>query len=250
MARPDAAARWVRLPLEGAVNVRDIGGYPTSDGRMTAYHRFLRSDALDSLTPADEDFLYDYGVRTVIDLRGDEEAALAPDRLVERPDVAYHHFSLLSGNIADPEYLSRQLNERISPKHVYQTAVDNLERMGGALRAMVEAAPGCVLFHCAVGKDRTGIVAMLLMRLAGCDADDCMANYVVSEINLRRDASFMRDYEAAEDWERPFFESRPWILQGAVDRIESVYGGVVPYLRAVGLDEGEVAALRARVLGD
>ena len=84
----------------------------------------------------------------------------------------------------------------------------------------------------------------------GCDADDCMANYVVSEINLRRDASFMRDYEAAEDWERPFFESRPWILQGAVDRIESVYGGVVPYLRAVGLGEGEVSALRARVLGD
>ena len=60
---------WARLPLEGACNVRELGGYPTASGAMTQYHRFLRSDSLGSLTPADERFLHDYGVRAVIDLR-------------------------------------------------------------------------------------------------------------------------------------------------------------------------------------
>lgn len=70
---------WQRLPLEGVVNARELGGFPTSDGAQTRYHRFIRSDALVDATPADVEFLRNYGVRAVLDLRGEREAYDRPD---------------------------------------------------------------------------------------------------------------------------------------------------------------------------
>ncbi len=244
----DPSYNWRRLPLTGASNVRDIGGYPTCDGAMTAYHCFLRSNTLAYLSEEDENFLYDYGVRTVIDLRAEREIQRESDKFIQREDVDYLQVGLLSGNMADPHYMST-FEHRITPHEVYHYVVDNKEAMAQVMRALVHAAPGCVLFHCAVGKDRTGIVAMLLMRLAGCDIQDCLDNYVVSEIHLRRDESFVDIYERSTQEERPFLESPVEFLQDIMDYLQDTYASVDNYLLDIGLSADEVEGLKDRVLG-
>ncbi len=244
----DPSYNWCRLPLEGAANIRDIGGYPTCDGAMTAYHCFVRSNTLAYLSEEDENFLYNYGVRTVIDLRVEKEVQQEPDKFIQREGVDYLQIGLLSGNMADPHYIST-FESHITPYEVYHYVADNKEAMAQVMRALLYAAPGCVLFHCAVGKDRTGIVAMLLMRLAGCDVQDCLADYVVSETHLRRDTSFVEIYESSPQEELPFLESRVEFLQDIMDYLVDTYTSIENYLLDIGLTTDEVEDLKDRVLG-
>ena len=249
MPKPDPKLCWVRLPLEGASNARDLGGYPTADGRQTAFHQFVRMNSLEDLTPADEEFLYEYGVRTVIDLRDDHELTRFPDRYIDRPDVDYHHIALLAGNAADPEDIERIFGESFTIQTVYRLVVENTARAGEVFRTIAHAAPGAVAFHCAVGKDRTGFVAMVLLLLAGCDRADVVANYVQSRYNLERDPRFVRRFEAAPEWERPFMDSQADNMKMSLDIIEA-HGGIHAYLRECGLTEEEIELVRARVLGE
>lgn len=84
------------LPLEGAYNIRDIGGYPTPDGTTTGWRTFLRADSLHKLTPAAQQELIDYGLRTVVDLRFDHECSTAPNVFAASDEVAYVKISLLA----------------------------------------------------------------------------------------------------------------------------------------------------------
>ena len=249
MTKPDPRLNWVRLPLSGASNARDLGGYPTSDGRQTAFHQFVRMNSLEDLTPEDEEFLHEYGIRTVIDLRDAHELVRFPDRYIDRPDVDYHHIGLLAGNAADPDEIERLFGESFTIQSVYRLVVENTERAGEVFRAIVNAKPGGVAFHCAVGKDRTGFVAMVLLLVAGCDRADVVANYVQSRYNLERDPRFVRRFEAAPDWEKPFMDSQAENMKMSLDLIEA-HGGIYAYLRECGLSEEEIDQLRTRVLGD
>ncbi|MBQ9058819.1 MAG: tyrosine-protein phosphatase [Atopobiaceae bacterium] len=241
---------WVRLPLEGAYNVRELGGYPASMGRPTLFHRFLRSDSLFGLTQADEEFLYGYGVRTVVDLRGDNEAAAHPDPQIG-PDVAHVHVPLFDVNIAaeDDERDNPEL-AHLSAEQVYLMVLEKKEQIARCMRAFIDAPEGCVLFHCSAGKDRTGIVAYLLMSLAGCDRWDCLTSYIPSRINLMRAEWFIDQWHQEMTYEhRAQFDSRIETLSYAIEQVDS-WGQTVAYLHDCGLDYMELAKLRTRMLKD
>lgn len=246
----DPALSWARLPLEGTYNTRDLGGLPTRDGRMVARGRFVRSDSLANLTPGDEDFLLAYGVRTVIDLRDEREAKRSPDRLVGRPGVSYRCIPLLGGNSADIGYVRESLPESITMADIYLYIVDSLPAIGEVFHAIAAADDGCILFHCAVGKDRTGIVGMLLLRLAGVDEFDCVADYVQTQPNLERDPAYREMYASIDPFERQFMESRAETIRVAMDHVEREHGSVENYLRACGLTDDELGRIVERLVGE
>lgn len=236
---------WARLPLEGTVNTRDLGGLPAAGGRPTRYHRFLRSDELADLTEADREFLYGYGVRTVIDLRGNAEALERPD-VLPGDDVAYHHISLFEVDVTQTVATAVKTIE-----DVYLEILGHEDRLLEVFQTIAEAEPGCILFHCAVGKDRTGVVAAILLTLAGCDHEDIAANYTQSGDHLMR-----------TDWYREYFKHDmsevtrghlvPYarFIRSVLDRIERGHGSIDLFLRHLGLEDGQIAAIRSRLLDE
>ena len=227
--------------------MRELGGYPTRFGRMTVCHRFLRADALFNLTGRDIRLLHDHGVRTVIDLRDEREASLMPD--VRMPsDVLCVNAPLFPTNVADATGAA-SVGEGRHLGHLYRQMLGNQEALRACLRLIADAPEGCVLFHCAVGKDRTGILSMLLLGLSGVGRADIVSDYVRSWTCLMRDEAF------ASDWADPrrvrtrhLMESRPEYIESALDLIEDEWGGAEPYLLACGVGAGVLERVRRRLV--
>ena len=236
---------WQRLPLEGVVNARELGGFPTQSGGQTRYHRFLRSDALVDATPADIEFLRKYGVRTVIDLRGEKEAYERRDAPLG-DDVVYANISPFKVNMAGTE-----MQESVSASWVYDKMFENREAWKRLFEFIAAAPEGCVLFHCAVGKDRTGILATIIMLLAGCDRWDCYASYVPSRVNLMRLPYFHLFWDKdCTDSEREHYDSRAATLGHWFARLDEEFdGNVWAYLDWCGVSRETMETVRARLAG-
>ncbi len=165
------------IPLGGMHNLRDLGGYPVPGGE-TAWERLLRGDNPEGLTEEDLRWLLDRDITTVVDLRSDAEVGRKPDQLSGHPDFHYFHCPLLAEGDGMP-------NLETDVGAGYFRMLEGSGLVARALRT-VAAAPGGVLFHCTAGKDRTGLMAALLLGLAGVERTDILADYQVSETYLAR----------------------------------------------------------------
>lgn len=224
---------------------------PASHGRclgQTAWHRFLRSDTLWQVSDSDIEFLRGYGVRLVLDLRGKSEAQRYPDRSLG-PDVTYLNIPLADFNAADAKDAKRLMaQEQITPGEVYAQILDNRAAVAAIMRAILDVPEGaCVLFHCQAGKDRTGVLAMLLMSLAGVDRQDCIANYAQTRTNLLRTKLYQRMLDEAGPL-RNMIDSLPQTMAYTYDYVQRQFGGAAAYLRGCGLSNAELSQLRDRLL--
>ena len=191
---------WIEL--EGAVNVRDLGGLPTSDGGKTVGGRLLRSDNLQELSPADvATLMRDFGLTTVIDLRSTAElTAEGPAPLDAVGSVRHVHLPVLpeQGHATDvvaDVLLTREDQDRArysgDPRagHYLGYLEDRPGQVVDALRTIARSE-GTALVHCAAGKDRTGVVVALALSAAGVRADAVIADYAATaertEAILRR----------------------------------------------------------------
>jgi len=154
-------------------NARDLGGLPTARGE-TISGRFFRTPRLDALDAAGWSDLRAAGVRTIVDLRNDDEIEPLelPSGIVRRnhpiEDQNHRHFMDRWGRLLNsPIYYSDNL--RYWP-----------QRIVAVFRSFAEAPPGGIVFHCAAGRDRTGLVSALLLQLAGVDDDAIVADYLLS----------------------------------------------------------------------
>lgn len=242
---------WTRLPLDGAFNVRELGGYPTLNGNHTKYRQFLRSDGLSRLSDNDVRFLRDYGVRAVIDLRDSSEVDQCPDVSLGS-DVAYVNIPLLEYNAAEAEALQLEFGEEtFSMEVVYRRILEHYQGVRACFRFIAEVPQGCVLFHCAMGKDRTGILAMLLLSLAGVDKWDVVADYVQTWPNLMRDPSFREDWFDPKRSEfRSGMSSDPSLIEFSYDIVEEEHHGVESYLLECGVPDKDAAKVRQRLLAE
>lgn len=170
------------LPLKGARNTRDLGGYAyrAVDGTrgVTASGAFLRSGSLTRLRAADREFLRAYGLTRVVDIRSDFEVRHWPDPYSRRPEsgVGYVHIPML-------DQLNSSGFRGALPECMFDVYRDLLDDSASSIRRVFEAldTDGCALFHCRAGKDRTGVIAMLLLRLAGVSDEDIVADYVATQ---------------------------------------------------------------------
>jgi protein tyrosine/serine phosphatase len=162
------------LELEGCVNARDLGGLPTIDGRQTRRRALVRADAVDGLTPAGWTALHDHGVRTIVDLRnGDERAGAA-----EPEGIDAVHIELDSLD-EDEDFWADWMNgPQFATPLYYAPFLERFpHRMEQVLDAIEHARPGGVLFHCFGGRDRTGLVAIVLLAIAGVTPDAIADDY-------------------------------------------------------------------------
>lgn len=236
------------LPLVGAKNIRDLGGYRTRFGGWTRQRAFLRGDSLGYLTAEDCRILYEYGVRCVIDLRSKEEISRTPDVLQR----AYPQIESISVPIQDHVRGNRYSTE--FPPSMWELYCWLLDDGGDSFYEVFEAAlrhlHDCVLFHCTGGKDRTGVVAVLLLALAGVNETDIVADYAVTE-DLMKEIFPLQvvEMESMGLVVPPYvMQSPPENMTRALAYMRKNYGTAERYLRHIGCSEKEIEGLRHKLV--
>jgi protein-tyrosine phosphatase len=256
-----AGMPWI--DLEGAVNVRDLGGLPTEDGGTTASGRLLRGDNLQELSPADiSRLVHELGVTTVIDLRSVAELrSEGPAPLEAVAGVRHTHHPVLAevGSATDvvaDALVSRWDRDRDRYPgdpvcgHYLGYLEDRPDQVVGALRS-VTAAEGAALVHCAAGKDRTGVVVALALRAVEVCPDAVIADYAATAERVEAIvARLIRSPTYAADVSgRPVSSHQPRAetMAAFLEQVEARYGGVIAWLAAHGFGPAEVQQLRDRL---
>lgn len=250
---PEIVADERRLiALEAAHNVRDLGGYAMGDGRTIGWGRLLRGDGLHSLTAADIAALLPIGLRTVIDLRTPGEIDQRGTFPVEQLPVDLVHLSVIdtTWQSADvPDFTDSEDPDVEFLAWAYRLMLtEGGERFGQAIARLT--APGALpaIFHCAAGKDRTGMLAMLILAGLGVSDDVITADYGLTAAGLERMRAWMEVHhpDRAERFASApsgFVAARPEAVAMILDELRSAYGSIPGYLATVGVD----AATRARL---
>ena len=219
------------LTWDGCNNVRDLGGLNTSDGRKTRWGAVVRSDHPAKLTVSGWSQLYAHGIRTIISLRTHGLVEDVPDTAprpsdIETVEVAIEDFT-------DSEFIKQWVDTGLwcTPLY-YRDALQRWpERHVAAIRAFAQAQPGGVLIHCRRGHDRTGIITLLLLALAGVSPDDIVS-----------------DYELSIDSEREELLAREQITTRETILATLASLNIDAYLLAGGLSQTDLNAIRARLL--
>jgi protein-tyrosine phosphatase len=221
------------LDWDGCRNVRDLGGFATPAG-LTAFGVFVRSDNARELTPAGWAAAREYGIRAVLDLRSEPECAADPPA---QPEFAHKRLSLFDHFDGDAAYradfLARVEGLGAAERHrlLYREALElDAARFAEAVGFLADREGG-VLFHCAGGKDRTGVLAALVLRLVGVPVDAVAEDYVRSEARLRLVDS-----------------SPPGVIERVLAELEARHGSVAAYLRQAGVAEEALLDIRGRLV--
>ena len=250
---PTTIPRDRSIALTGVFNFRDLGGYAAGDGRTVRWHTLFRADGLDRLTPDDVDVLRPYGLRTVVDLRMAHELEEKGRFPVDTYPVTFHHLSVMD-KTWDREAALREQVPAADFLHARYTEmlVEAGPRYADALRLL--AAPGAVpaVFHCAAGKDRTGLLAMLVLGSIGVGHDDIVADYALTSTTM---AAFRANADrdplvAAALAHTPviFFAADPAAMSRVLADLEAAHGSVRGYVRSIGVDERTLRALEGNLL--
>ncbi len=220
---PQRYLRW-----DTCYNARDLGGHATGDGATTRWGALIRADSVGRLNTQGRAALEAYGVRTIIDLRIPVEVRDEPSPFTEHAAIVTHYLPL------DP-------NDRMVSKAVaahketglsYTAAINaaylstNQEQIAAIIRAVADAPEGGIVIHCHAGRDRTGLIIALLLGLASVPATTISADYALS------------------------FSALSETMDATLGHLESAYGGIASYFRAIGITDDEIARLRHRLRTD
>ena len=253
---------WIEL--DGAVNVRDLGGLPTGDGGTIVPGRLLRSENLQELSAGDVSRLVDeIGLTTVVDLRSANEVAVeGPAPLDALPGVRHAHHPVLREflNVSDTakaalltemaeEDLERYPDDFMTG-HYLGYLENRPEEVIGALRS-IATAPGAAIVHCAAGKDRTGVVVALALTVAGVEPEVVVDDYMATDERLEaiverlaRSRMYTSDMSS-----RPVRAHAPRAetMKAFLEQLDTRYGGLDTWLAGHGFGPDDVSRLRAKL---
>jgi protein-tyrosine phosphatase len=234
-----------KLNFPDLLNVRDLGGQPTCDGGRTRWKSLLRADELNRLTPAGVQALMDYGVRTVIDMRFPHETQERPYRAaLDASRLICIHICLCGGGEWKTFY------QKGGCKEMWNCAVieDSKVQICAVMRAIADASGGGVLFHCVSGKDRTGLIAALLLALADVEPKAIERDYTITTENLRGPylnfLSHKKPEAVLEQIRCPAAQ-----IHNMLAHLEERYAGIAGYLKEIGLTPDEIERIRGRLRG-
>lgn len=225
------------LSWDGCINARDLGGLGQIRPRAA-----VRMEQPRRLTAAGWAAAWAYGVRTVVDLRNADERE--PDEVPRPAGIStaqvplepvgtpfYQHWEKID-NLASPLYMPAMLAEH--PEYII-----------AAVRAIANAAPGCVLFHCAGGKDRTGLLSLVLLRLAAATPEEIIADYLLSYHRLKQHFDDMGAPDQLTAVKATLAEHNTTIEASLSSTVASL--AMPDYLLDNGLTDTELAALQTRL---
>jgi protein tyrosine/serine phosphatase len=241
-----------RLGFTGAFNFRDLGGYATEDGRIVRWRTLYRADALHRLPDAELDELGALGVRTVLDLRTAKELEHGKFQ-ADHLDITHLHLSVLA-EIWSPEGLDLDAEPSVVLGQLYLQMLEvGAPAFAAALRVLADPAQVPAVFHCAAGKDRTGVLAALVLALLGVDEDTIAGDYALTAASmdkmmerLRRDRpeqlNIMNDQPSA------FMQAPAGAMTFFLDGLRARHGSAEAYVSDIGVEPEAVADLRHNLL--
>lgn len=238
------------LDLEGSANFRDLGGWRVAGGGRVRPGLLFRSDALHRLTPADVERLRgDLGIRTLIDLRSGHEVATEGRGPLAQPPVRYHHLPFFDGErrgaAAAP---SADLGEIY-----FQMLRFAAKPIARALETLA-ASEAPAVFHCAAGKDRTGVLAAVVLSALGVADEDVTLDYARTQAAMERVTARLRESDAYAyvftELPPETLHARPETMRGLLARARAEWGSLHAYARWAGAADAALAALRARLVED
>jgi protein-tyrosine phosphatase len=243
------------VPLEGASNFRDLGGYPTVDGRRVLRGRVYRADGLGMLTPTDLDVIDAVGIRTVIDLRTSREIDERGRFPVDVESVQWHHLSVVdqTWDHAGEMAADRPVENVLADAYADMLA-EGAPRFAVAFRLLAETGALPAVFHCAAGKDRTGLLAALLLGSLGVDHDEIAADFALTDLAMPAFIERMKtaypERSARMSTVPPAFLSAPaGAMHLTLAHITDLSGSVRAYVRDIGVPDEVVDELAHRLVG-
>ncbi|MBK3494684.1 tyrosine-protein phosphatase [Viridibacillus sp. YIM B01967] len=250
------------LPLEQVVNFRDMGGYPTADGRKVKYGVFYRSGGLNKMTVADHELFKTLGIKTIFDYRDDGEAETKPDPIFENvhneriPAKGDVGFQMPTSSLKemDNRAFLQTVNADVFTKLYAHLPLDNpsYKRLMDIIQDPENLG---LLHHCAVGKDRTGVGGALILLALGVDEENVMKDYLVTNDYMQpvRDAMIPMLSEHLNEEQLQHFgdimSAKEQYLQATFDAINERYGNYDTFFeKEFGLTEEKRKTLQANCL--
>lgn len=230
---------YVRLPLEGTLNTRDLGGYPTKDNTVTKFHVFIRSDRLTDITDKDSKFLKNYGITDIIDLRGNTaiQSTFVSDDNINKKYFKFHYIPLSTleyEQYANAEKDKENFNHGVG----YTYVLENKSRIKEVFDILAESEGG-VLFHCTAGKDRTGIISALILGLCDAYIKDIIANYEVSN-------TYLEDTDIVEKYSENLKKSSPEFIITFIENLLKKYDSFEDYILSCNVSKENIEKIRKK----
>lgn len=228
-----------RHVFKNILNCRDIGGYPTENG-STKFGRFIRCGIVKTPEDWEIEMLSELNVKTVIDLRGTYESELTPLHLDRIPDSDVYNLPLYEFNVATKEGMDLPLDK------IYDMIINTQqEHILKVLRTIAGAKDGVIMYNCFFGKDRTGILTMLLLSIAGVAEDDIIADYQQTYTYVKSYIKANADILWDKNSEKHF--SLPETIENVIDMINQKYGSVLSYIKSLGLTDEEIQSIKNKL---
>ncbi|AWH23089.1 MULTISPECIES: tyrosine-protein phosphatase [Stenotrophomonas] len=243
------------IPLQGAWNVRSFAGLQGRNGPIPAT-AFVRTADLGRLTAADRDALAAAGVTLDIDLRTADEQSQSPDLLADDARFAYQRISLMGTEKMDLQKMMTTFPDSLGEAYV-QWLGHSQPQFKQVFQRIAAQQDGTVLFHCTAGKDRTGIIAGLLLDLAGVPKAQIVHNYAISAHYLEgqpKDSAMNAQIKAMLE-QHPEIARKmagmsgtaPQNMEQFLAALHSQYGGAEGYLKSIGVSAQEIQQLKVRL---
>ena len=242
------------VTLEAVHNFRDLGGYATADGRTTLWRTLYRADGLYRLTPADVVALEPLGLNTVIDLRSAPELDERGRFPVDAHPVVFHHLPIVDKTWAQGDAPEYERDEDFLIWAYQDMLAVGAPRFAKAFEVLAEPDALPAVFHCAAGKDRTGLLAALLLGSLGVSHDDIVADYALTVAGMAR----FREWAAREwpEWIKrmasippAYTAALPEAMSHILDELCEQHGTIRDYVRSIGVTDRTLAALESVLLG-
>ena len=227
----------IRLPLKGAINTRDLGGYCTKDGKVTKFNVFVRSNRLTELTYEDNEFLRKYNITDIIDLRGNTniQSSFISDDNINKDYFNLHYIPL--SNIEIEQYVKENSQTKEFKYGIgYSYLLKKKEKIKKIFKVLINSEGG-VLFHCSAGKDRTGVIAALILGVCNVNQLDIIANYQVT-------STYMKDEEIMKEYDDNLQKSDADYMDTFIKILYKQYGSFENYLLSCDILKEEINRLK------
>lgn len=228
---------FVRLPLENVENMRDLGGYPTTNHKVTRFHIYIRSSRLTFITDEDNDFLKDYGITDIIDLRGltKIQSTFVSDDNINKEYFNFHYIPL--STIEMEKYMNNeQEKDDFNFGIGYTYLLDNKTKIKQIFDVLADAKGG-VLFHCTAGKDRTGVISALILGLCNVNIKDIIANYEVTNI-------YVANSDLVNKYSLNTQKSSPEFIKTFIENLLNKYNSFEDYILSCNVSKEKIEKIR------
>ena len=241
------------LPLVGASNFRDLGGYPTMDGGFTRWGTLFRSDTLHELTASDVEFLREIGLKTIIDLRMVAEVRKSGRGLFGSEAAVYHHLSVIDEDGGESRGLPAPTDGDLSNRYLWYLDIGS-DALAEALRVLCDTRNHPLVFHCAAGKDRTGVLAALVLDIVGVDRRVIVEDYVLTatrmDLVLERVLRNAGEGRRRDDLPESALTVEAATMEGFLDRLDERWGGARQWALAAGVPFDSLNSLSVAMIDD